>query len=321
MFFSIVDEFEGQIYEKYHSKRKTILGPTLVRQLAARGLSPQPCERPLYSLSMEGVGICFNHISKKFKSDYKRYFSWIQSMGGSVLKEVNERRVTHLVADSCRGDKYRYASTFSIPVMSGEWIKFAWNNRHNVDFKATDPKFVESHKVKPFHGAHVHFIGFEDKDIEVMSSELIRNGGKICADYSNGACTHVVVDDGKIKSLPVDIPKDIPIVKAEWFWASIQMDACAEEKLHLFSDWSQYMSPGAALDQSGNRFFSPGTPGSTSRKRKRRKEALCQLAANDPLVHSTMKNRRSSVSELGMLSMSGSFLDTPDQTPIAAPVR
>ena len=165
------------------------------------------------------------------------------------------------------------------------------------------------HKVKPFHGAQVHFLGFDTSEMSVLTSELIRNGGKLCSDYHQDNCTHIVIDDSKGLSVPNDVRKDVPVVKVEWFWASIQMDACAEEKLHLYSsDPNSYVSPGGAL-------FSPGTPGSASRKRKRRKDAIIQLAANDPQVHLNSKNRRSSVSELAMLSMSGSFLDTPDQTP------
>ena len=165
------------------------------------------------------------------------------------------------------------------------------------------------HKVKPFHGAQVHFLGFDTSEMSVLTSELIRNGGKLCSDYHQDTCTHIVIDDSKGLSVPNDVRKDVPVVKVEWFWASIQMDACAEEKLHLYSsDPNSYLSPGGAL-------FSPGTPGSASRKRKRRKDAIIQLAANDPQVHLNSKNRRSSVSELAMLSMSGSFLDTPDQTP------
>ena len=81
----VLEEFEGPIYDYLHSLKKTIFGPTLVQQLAARGLPPQPCERPLFNLSMEGVGICFNQTSKKFKSEIKKYFSWIQSMGGKTI--------------------------------------------------------------------------------------------------------------------------------------------------------------------------------------------------------------------------------------------
>jgi hypothetical protein len=50
-------------------------------------------------------------------------------MGGSVVKDVTAARMTHLVTDSCRGEKYRYASTFGIPVMSRDWLMSAWDNR------------------------------------------------------------------------------------------------------------------------------------------------------------------------------------------------
>ena len=269
-------------------------------------------------------GICFNHISKKLKFEIKQYFAWIQWMGGSVLKDISSPRVTHLVTDSCRGEKYRYASTFSIPVMSTEWIKDAWNHRKDVEFTAHSSKFADSHKVKPFHGAHVHFMGFEAVDLEVMTSELVRNGGNLCNDpLQNENCTHIVVADDKIKSIPIELMerRNVSKVKVEWFWASIQMDACAEEKLHLFQDENLYLTPSASnLDKSGsNGLFSPGTPGSTNSRRRKRRNVVCQLAANDPNPGYT-KTRRSSISEVAMLSMSGSFLDSPspDHTPTNA---
>ncbi len=107
---------------------------------------------------------------------------------------------------------------------------------------------------------------------------------------------------------------DTHVVKSEWFWASIQMDACAEEKMHLFSDFiGCYLSPRPT-------YFSPSTPGSHSRRKKRRTEAVRQLAQNDGggLHHlagapSTTKKARSSFGELSG-GASGSFvLDTPDK--------
>ena len=164
--------------------------------------------------------------------------------------------MTHLVTDSCRGERYRYASTFGIPVMSGEWIKSAWTHRNDFNFKATQIKFVDEHKVKPFHGAHIHFIGFDANEMDVMESELVRNGGKLCPDFRSEHCTHIVVDDSKSLNLNHDeIRREIPVVKVEWFWTSIQMDACAEEKLHLYSD------PGLNFLSPNGSVFSPGTPG------------------------------------------------------------
>ena len=121
------------------------------------------------------------------------------------MKDVNTPRVTHLVTDSCRGKNFRYASTFGTPVMSGDWIRASWLHRHEIDFQATGPKFLATHKVKPFHGAHVHFVGFEPADFEVMTSELVRNGGNVCEDFHNENCTHVVVDDSKSPNIANDV--------------------------------------------------------------------------------------------------------------------
>ena len=172
-----------------------------------------------------------------------------------MLKEVNTPRVTHMVTDSCGGAKYRYASTFGIPIMSGDWIRTAWEHRTQIDFKADNSKFVDLHKVKPFHGAHIHFRGFDDTEMSVLTSELIRNGGKKCENYQAETCTHIVIDDSKGLQVPDDVRKDIPIVKVEWFWASIQMEFCVEEKLHLYltEQSNAYLSPGS--------YLSPGTPG------------------------------------------------------------
>lgn len=79
--------------------------------------------------------------------------------------------------------------------------------------------------------------------------------------------------------------------QVEWFWASIQMDACAEEKMHLFADYiCSILSPRAQMATSTNGLntsnntsglFSPNTPGSHGRRKKRRTEAVRQLAQSD----------------------------------------
>ena len=135
------------------------------------------------------------------------------------------------------------------------------------------------------------------------------------------------------------VPKaGVAVVKSEWFWASIQMDACAEEKYHVFSDHlgailSPYNTNTPNRTAPNNRsLFSPGgtTPGSSSsnhsRKRKRRREAVSQLAQQDPApMTATMViplgggKRRSSIGELAHLYDSGSFLlDTPDRNVVGS---
>ena len=69
------------------------------------------------------------------------------------------------------------------------------------------------------------------------------------------------------------------------------MDACAEEKMHLFADYicsilsprAQMATSAAGLNTSNNTsgLFSPNTPGSHGRRKKRRTEAVRQLAQSD----------------------------------------
>ena len=333
----ILSDFEGQDFERLQKKEASILGPPAVREMAKRGQRPVTSTRPLYCTVMEGLGVCFNSHRKRNKAEIQRYFFLIHSMGGSILKDTNSSRVTHLVADHCRGEKYRYCSTFGIPVMTGAWLESCWNRKNEIDFRASDKGFCSAYKVKPFHGACIHLLGFVHDEYLHMKEELERNGGRETIDANDGHCTHIVVDDSTITSLPTDIPKDIPVVKSEWFWASIQMDACAEERLHVFSDHlgsilSPYNTntPNNRTAPSNRSLFSPGgTPGSSSsnhsRKRKRRREAVSQLAQLDPApglnVGSTtaFNKRRSSIGELAHLYDSGSFLlDTPDRNILAA---
>lgn len=62
-------------------------------------------------------------------------------MGGRVQKDTNPD-MTYLVAKTCKGEKFAYATLFGVPVVSDQWINDAWHNRHVVDFNATDVNFV-----------------------------------------------------------------------------------------------------------------------------------------------------------------------------------
>jgi hypothetical protein len=51
--------------------------------------------------------------------------------------------VTHLVALSSMGDKYKYATTFSIPVLTEDWLQAAWDNRHNIGYRSVTSFWTE----------------------------------------------------------------------------------------------------------------------------------------------------------------------------------
>jgi len=49
-----------------------------------------------------------------------------------------------------------------------------------------------------------------------------------------------VVDESAVQCVPENAPIKAPIVKAEWFWVSVQNEGCADEKDYLFEDVSHF---------------------------------------------------------------------------------
>ena len=63
-------------------------------------------------------------------------------MGGSIRKEFDCNKITHLIANKVGGEKYQYAVTFNIPVMSASWVHLAWEKRHDLSVRAIDSTMV-----------------------------------------------------------------------------------------------------------------------------------------------------------------------------------
>lgn len=70
-----------------------------------------------------------------------RLLKLVHYMGGSVKNEIKDT-VTHLLANSSTGEKYQYAVTFNIPVMSEEWVHAAWAHRDEVNARADTDAMV-----------------------------------------------------------------------------------------------------------------------------------------------------------------------------------
>lgn len=62
-------------------------------------------------------------------------------MGGSIRKDVSAK-VTHLIGNVSGGYKYRYATTFRVPVMHLKWVLDSWEKRDDLSFKATSEGFM-----------------------------------------------------------------------------------------------------------------------------------------------------------------------------------
>lgn len=65
----------------------------------------------------------------------------IHNMGGSIRKEMGAK-VTHLIANCCGGDKYRYAVTFRVPVMSMDWMTALWNAKDDISSYGNNEELV-----------------------------------------------------------------------------------------------------------------------------------------------------------------------------------
>jgi len=299
----VLYEFSGEEYETLYQRESRILGYPALLEIANKKCPIPDLDRPLFSISMENVVTCFTGFRNREEVNW--LVSCIHHMGGSIRKDFDYNRITHLIANKVGGEKYQYAVTFNIPVMSASWVHTAWENRHDLHFKATEKDSMKN-TLKIFEGTKVCWIGINSEEIIHMNEILISNGGAVTT-LEDPNCTHVVIDSLNVTILPEKIPSKAVLVEVKWFWVSIQMDICASEKLYPYKE-VELCSPKTSI-------LSPSTPSSRNRKRKRLKDTVSQLAAQggSPVlltVPNDIHRRRSSVSEGGLLSLSGSFLDS-----------
>ncbi|KAJ3633884.1 hypothetical protein MTP99_010803 [Tenebrio molitor] len=266
----VLENFEGDVYNSLCKQKQSLLGPLALQQLSNKSEPLPDNTRPLFNLSMTGVVVCFTGFRNK--SDLASLVPLIHHMGGSIRKNLSQK-VTHLIANVCTGEKYQYAAVFKVPAMNPQWVYASWEKRHDINFSATLDVFVAEYKLKPFHGAKVCFVGFAEDEKKHMTDILLSNGGTVST-VDDPCCTHVVVDESSVAERPETCSPKIFVVKAEWFWTSVQKELCLDEKDYLYDDYvEQTFSPSARRESH------QATPSSASRrKRKRLHETLLSLA-------------------------------------------
>ena len=100
----LCEPFEGEDFDYLWKEDHRIIGPPVVFSCAEEQ-QPLPCSsRPLYCTTMSNIVVCFTGF--KEKSKLSKLCALVHFMGGSVRRDFNAR-VTHLVANSVHGDKYR----------------------------------------------------------------------------------------------------------------------------------------------------------------------------------------------------------------------
>lgn len=290
-YYFVCEDFSSGIYDKLHKKRCKIVGAPYVISMYRLSRELPELHRPIYNRAMIGVCLCFTGF--KNKEEMSRLCRLVHHMGGSVKKEFSGQ-ITHLVA-SCiyQGSiKYKSALSFGTHIMNGDWIEKAWDQRSDIDFKATEESFIEKWKLRPFQGLRLSFIGFPDDEKKHMEEMSIENGATFLP-VGDSRCTHLIVEHSV-----TDIPTDgsfehVQIVKQEWFWASIQIDARADESMYLFKDTNA--SP--CVNSASRR----------SQKRKLRNLELSELLSPDSPLYSNKKRSRDRLSAISSTTLDSSL--------------
>nr|XP_025961556.1 protein ECT2 isoform X2 [Dromaius novaehollandiae] len=268
----VVTDFQDSIFNNLCKADCRVVGPPVVLQCAQKG------EVKLVTL--------------------------VHHMGGIIRRDFSSK-VTHLVANSTQGDKFRIAVSLGTPIMKAEWIYKAWERRNDIDFCAADDDFRNQFKVPPFQDCMLSFLGFSDEEKANMEEMTEMQGGRYLP-VGDERCTHLVVEENTVKDLPFQPLKKLYVVKQEWFWGSIQMDARAGESMYLFE---KSESPGLKKSVS---LLSLNTPNS-NRKRRRLKETLAQLTRETDMSPFPPRKRPSAEHSLSI----GSLLDisnTPESS-------
>jgi hypothetical protein len=219
-------------------------------------------ERPLYSKIMSGCFVCFTGFKKENKNTVAHCIKLVHYMGGSVRKEYN-KKITHLIVKSTLSTKYKTAYNIGrCHLLTEEWIIDTWKHRNEVDFNVNNEEFLKKFQLKALYSLSIAFYGFTSEETQHMKEVTIENGGTPVNDLNDPQCTHIVINDQEIKQLPTlgvegeisGEPATTPttkipfqpsmspfsntrasVVRAEWFWASIQICCRASECLYEFT--------------------------------------------------------------------------------------
>ncbi|XP_023688626.2 protein ECT2-like isoform X2 [Paramormyrops kingsleyae] len=296
----VLRDFKCLDFDYLYKNDHRIVGPPVLLHCAARE-EPLPfSSRPLYSPTMLNLSLCFTGFRKK--DEVVDLVSLVHHMGGTIRKDFSSK-VTHLIAHSTHGEKYRLAVCMGTPILTPAWIRAAWAQRNDVEFNADDDDFRSEFKVPPFQDCVLSFLGFSEEEKTNMEERTLKHGGGHL-EVGDERCTHVVVEENTVKELPFEPSKKLYVVKQEWFWGSIQMDARAGESMYF------YEKPDGPAMKKAVSLLSLSAP-ACPRKKRRLKDTLAQLT-KETAMPSFPPCKRPSADHSGPEGLLQDVSDTPE---------
>uniref|UniRef100_A0A0P4VR06 BRCT domain-containing protein n=2 Tax=Scylla olivacea TaxID=85551 RepID=A0A0P4VR06_SCYOL len=161
--YFVLSDFESPVFEELDKAGVRLLGKPALIELSGNGVLTYT-RRPVFCHVMKDAILVFTGFRKK--NEVCRLLKLVHYMGGSVKNEIIDT-VTHLLAYSSTGEKYHYANTFNIPIMSEDWVLAVWAHRDEVGARATIDT-MNKYKLKLFQNLRIVLVGFQEEDQSQM---------------------------------------------------------------------------------------------------------------------------------------------------------
>ncbi|ETN66757.1 hypothetical protein AND_001451 [Anopheles darlingi] len=209
---------------------------------------------------------------------------------GPQTPEKSKQERTEMVTRS-RGKLTSAATSFNL------------HQRHSI---ATTPGSLAT--VAPVAAAVEEEMDTDECNTIAANSTMLIDDGPVVATVTAGGDADMipVVDEHVVQTKPETKNKNTHIVKADWFWYTIQA-GYANEVDYLFADYLESIAHTPAVDRRDS------LPVSFNKRKRKRLSQRTPAEGGTPI---SIGKRRSSVSDAGLLSVSGSFLDcttSPDK--------
>lgn len=219
--------------------------------------------RHWHNFLLKDLALCFYGFTDKREAD--KFINLCRWMGAQVRKEFTTK-INILISskNEAKGNKYRMALHFDLPIVQIGWVEWAWSNRYNPNVNPTSKEIIKQFEVKPLAGLKLAFINFNPKDSLEMIDVTKANDGSV-VDPTDPACSHIVIDTIRGQENQVDFDfrnishlSSVHVVYKLWFWSSIELGRADEsQEDHAYPILGSKNSPAHSHRTSVDGFLSP----------------------------------------------------------------